>query len=93
MLKKTGWNESALINQLVESLNLKLKIALIKVKLLKTVTDCTNVINGLYNDILCFVPKHTPQYSAHQPYKTYKDPDTMNINTKTLKYAPLGSVK
>jgi len=56
--KETGWNKSVLINQLVESLNPKLKVALVGVKLPKTVTDCTNVINGLYNDILCLALKH-----------------------------------
>ena len=57
--KETGWNKSVLINQLVESLNPKLKAALVGVKLLKIIIDCANVINSLYNDILCFAPKHT----------------------------------
>ena len=33
-----------------------------------------------------------PQYSA-QPPKTYKNPDIININTKTLEYTPLKSIK
>jgi len=63
--KETGWNKSALINQLVESLNPELKAALVGVKLPEIIADCANVINGLYNNILCLTLKHMPQYSAH----------------------------
>ena len=91
--KETGWNEFALINQLVESLNPKLKTALVGIKLLKTIADYTNVINSLYNDILCLVLKHMFWYSAHQPHKTHKDSDTIDINTGTLKYTLLKSAK
>ena len=91
--KETGWNKSALINWLVEFLNPKLKVALVGIKLPKIITDCTNVINSLYNDILRLAPKHTPQYSAHQLHKTHKDSDTMDIDTGTLEYTPLGSAK
>jgi len=77
----------------VEFLNPKLKAALIGVKLLKTITDCTNVINSLYNDILRLAPKYTPQYFAHQLHKTHKDSDTIDINTGTLEYTPLKSIK
>ena len=58
--KETEWNKSVLINQLVKSLNSKLKVALIGVKLSEIVTACVNVINGLYNDILCLALKHMP---------------------------------
>ena len=58
--KKTRWNKSALINQLIKSLNSKLKVAFIEIKLPKIVIACTNVINSLYNDILHFAPKYMP---------------------------------
>ncbi len=57
--KETGWNEFALINRLIESLNPELKASLIGVKLPDTVIACTNVINRLYNDILRLTPKYT----------------------------------
>jgi len=77
----------------VEFLNPELKIAFVGVKLPETVAVCTNVINGLYNNILRFALKYMPQYFAPQLHKTHKDPDAMDINTGTLKYAPLESVK
>jgi hypothetical protein len=58
--KETRWNEPALINRLVESLNSELKASLIGVKLLDTLTAYTNIINGLYNNILYLALKHTP---------------------------------
>ena len=58
--KETGWNEPALINRLVESLNSKLKVSLIGVKLLDTLTTSANIINGLYNNILRLTLKYTP---------------------------------
>lgn len=58
--KETRWNEPALINRLVESLNPKLKVSLVGVKLPDTITAYANVINGLYNDILRLAPKYTP---------------------------------
>jgi hypothetical protein len=58
--KETRWNEPALINRLVESLNSKLKAFLMGVKLPDTLTAYTNVINGLYNDILRLTLKHIP---------------------------------
>jgi hypothetical protein len=91
--KETGWNEPALINRLVESLNSELKASLVGVKLPDTLTACANVINGLYNDILRLAPKHTPRYSAPQPPKTRKDPDAMDIDAGTLSYAPKGSAE
>ena len=44
----------------MESLSPKLKVALMGVILLETVTAYTNVINGLYNDILCSTLKYIP---------------------------------
>jgi len=58
--KETRWNEPALINCLVESLNSKLKAFLIGVKLLDTLTTYANVINGLYNNILRLALKYIP---------------------------------
>jgi hypothetical protein len=58
--KETRWNEPALINRLVESLNSKLKASLMGVKLPDTLTAYANVINGLYNDILRLTLKYTP---------------------------------
>jgi len=77
----------------VESLNPKLKAALVGVKLPETIADCINIINGLYNNILCFALKHMLWYSAHQLYKTHKDSDAIDINTKTLEYTLLGSTE
>jgi len=59
-IKETGWNKPTLINRLVESLNLKLKASLVGVKLLNTITACANVINSLYNDLLCLALRYTP---------------------------------
>jgi len=58
--KETKWNEPALINCLVESLNPKLKASFIGVKLLGTITAYANIINGLYNDLLRLTPKYIP---------------------------------
>ena len=58
--KETGWNEPALINRLVESLNSKLKASLMGVKLPDTLTACANIINSLYNNILRLALKHIP---------------------------------
>ena len=57
-IKKTKQNKSALINCLIKSLNPKLKVSLIGVKLLNTITTYTNVINSLYNDLLHFALKY-----------------------------------
>ena len=58
--KETGWNKSTLINCLIESLNPKLKISFVRIKLLDIITAYINVINGLYNDILCLTLKYIP---------------------------------
>ena len=58
--KETRWNEPALINCLVESLNSKLKVSLIGVKLLDTLATYANIINGLYNNILRLTLKYIP---------------------------------
>ena len=46
-------NKSTLINYLVKFLNPKLKVSLIGVKLLNIITVCINIINDLYNNLLC----------------------------------------
>ena len=56
--KETKWNEPALINRLVESLNSELKASLIGVKLLDTLTTYANIINSLYNNILRLTLKY-----------------------------------
>ena len=91
--KETRQNEPALINRLVESLNSKLKASLIGVKLPDTLTAYTNVINGLYNDILCLTLKYIPYYSIPQPPRTRNDLDAIDINARTLSYALKGSTK
>jgi len=57
--KKTGWNKPALINRLVKSLNPKLKVFFIGVKLLDTITAYANIINSLYNDLLHLTLRYT----------------------------------
>ena len=55
--RETGWNDSALVNSLVESLSPKLKTSLIGIDLLGALDACANVINKWYNDILRLTPK------------------------------------
>ena len=58
--KETGWNDSALINSLVESLSSELKTSLIGVDLPGALNACVNVVNKRYNNILRLIPKPTP---------------------------------
>jgi hypothetical protein len=93
--KETGWNDSALVNSLIESLSPELKTSLIGVDLPGALDACANVINKRYNDILRLTPKSAPRYntprmstkSSSQP----KHPDAMDIDTGNLEYAPKGS--
>jgi hypothetical protein len=95
--RETGWNDSALINSLVESLSPELKTSLIGVDLPEALDACANVINKRYNDILRLTPKPAPRYNTTTPRTTTKSssqpkhPDAMDIDTGTLGYAPLGS--
>ena len=95
--KETGWNDSALVNSLIESLSPELKTSLIGVDLPGALDACANIINKRYNDILRLTSKPAPRYntapsrtstkSSSQP----KHPDAMDIDSGTLEYAPLGS--
>ena len=58
--KETRQNKPTLINYLVKSLNFKLKVSLIEVKLPNTVTAYVNIINSLYNDLLRLTLKYMP---------------------------------
>jgi len=95
--KETGWNDSALINSLVESLSSELKTSLIGVDLPGALDACANVINKRYNDILRLTPKPAPRYNTTTPRTSTKSssqpkhPDAMDIDTGILDYAPLGS--
>ena len=59
-IKKTGWNNPALVNSLIKSLSSKLKTSLIGVDLLGALNACVNVINKWYNNILYLILKSTP---------------------------------
>jgi len=95
--RETGWNDSALINSLVESLSPELKTSLIGVDLPGALDACANVINKRYNDILRLTPKPAPRYNTTTPRTSTKSssqpkhPDAMDIDSGTLEYAPLGS--
>jgi hypothetical protein len=95
--KETGWNDSALVNSLIESLSPELKTSLIGVDLPGALDACANIINKRYNDILRLTPKPTSRYNtttprtSTKPSSQPKHPDAMDIDSGTLEYAPLGS--
>jgi hypothetical protein len=95
--KETGWNDSALINSLIESLSPELKTSLIGVDLPGALDACANVINKRYNDILRLTPKPAHRYNTTAPRTSTKSssqpkhPDAMDIDTGTLGYAPIGT--
>ena len=95
--RETGWNDSALVNSLIESLSPELKTSLIGVDLPGALDACANVINKRYNDILRLTPKPVSRYNTATPRTSTKSssqpkhPDAMDIDTGTLGYAPLGS--
>lgn len=95
--KETGWNDSALVNSLIESLSSELKTSLIGVDLPGALDACANVINKRYNDILRLTPKSAPRYNTpRMSAKTSsqpKHPDAMDIDTGNLEYAPKGSTE
>src|SRR5271170_5692714 len=95
--RETGWNDSVIINSLVESLSPERKTSLIGVDLPGALDACANVINKRYNNILRLTPKPAPRYNTTTPRTSTKlssqpkHPDAMDIDTGTLGYALLGS--
>jgi hypothetical protein len=97
--KETGWNDLALINHLLGSLNQELRVALLGKDRPSTLEDCANMINRLYNDLLLLgVQARTPRQTTTQalPTRTYPaqgGPDAMDLDTTNHRYAPKGSAE
>lgn len=96
--KISGWNDTALISRLIESLNAKLAASLIGVELPDKLETCANLINKRYNDILRLAPKSptrhsTPRQRHEKALYTVKDPDAMEIDAVSNSYAPIGSAE
>lgn len=81
--KESGWNDTALISRLIESLNEELRKSLIGIDLPDNLEQCANIINKLYNDILRLStnPRYTkPLYRATGTSSAQKDPDAMDLD-------------
>jgi hypothetical protein len=93
--KETGWNDTALINHLLSSLNQELKVAILGRERPSTLEACANMINRLYNDSLLLgvqtrMPYQKPH--AHAP-AARRDPDAMDLDAANHGYAPRGSAE
>jgi hypothetical protein len=99
--KESGWNDTALISRLIESLNSELRSSLVGVDLPETLEQCANQINKHYNDILRLthggvhksLERRTTNRRSNDTTRTSKDPNAMEINAVESSYALVGSAE
>jgi hypothetical protein len=88
-----GFNESALVTQLKNSLSEPLQRAMVGQVIPDSLNEYANLIARFDND-LRYLPKHKSYATpTPRPSQSYPDPDAMEIDSATSSYAPKGSAE